>query len=145
VKGPLDLPVDANRLVPHRPPMLAIDRLTDYGDLHGVVESTVPPDSIFITDDGSMEPMALVELVAQSFAAVKGYGDLLDAKPVAKGFLVEVKGFAFYGAARAGDRLHVMIHRLGGTADFALAEGKVMRGEEKLAEGRVMVWIPKET
>jgi predicted hotdog family 3-hydroxylacyl-ACP dehydratase len=143
LKRPLDLPVKADLLVPHRPPMLAIDRLTGYGGLQDVVESTVPHDGIFVRDDGSVEPMALVEVVAQAFAAVKGYGDLLDAKPVGKGFLVEVKGFVFYGPAYRGDRLHIMINRLGGTADFSLAEGKVMRGEEKLAEGKVMVWIPR--
>jgi 3-hydroxyacyl-[acyl-carrier-protein] dehydratase len=139
-----DLPMDAGGLLPHRPPMCVIDRLTSYDGQCGTVEAMIPPDSIFIRDDGSVEPAVCVELIAQSFAAVKGYDNLIEGQPVSKGFLVEVKGFRFDGTIYGGEPLQIVINRLGGTVEFALAEGKVvMRGEEVIASGRAMVWIPQ--
>jgi 3-hydroxyacyl-[acyl-carrier-protein] dehydratase len=143
VNIPLDLPVAADLLVPQRPPMLAIDQLTEFQGGHGVVESTIAPDSIFVSDDGSVEPMVLVELIAQAFAAVKGYEDLLAGKPVDKGFLVEVKRFEVLGIAYGGKSLSIIIEKVGETDDFALAEGKVIQEEEVIASGNVMVWIPR--
>ena len=85
----------------------------------------------------------MVELIAQSFAAVKGYADLQEGKPVRKGFLVGVKRFTFQGTAYGGDRLLIYITKTGETDEFALAEGRVIRGEEVLAFGNLMVWIPE--
>ena len=141
----LDLPVAADLLVPQRPPMIAIDRLTEFHGGGGVVEAAIKPDSIFVRGDGSVEPAVLAELIAQSFAAVKGYEDLSIGNPVAKGFLVEVKRFEVFGAAHGGEKFSIVIEKAGGTDDFALAHGTVMRENTVLASGDVMVWTPKET
>lgn len=141
---PLNFPIPAERLIPHRPPIRIIDRLLEYDGLQGVVESVIQPGSICIADDGAIEQATMVELIAQSFAAVKGYADLLAGKPVRKGFLVGVKRFRFYGSAYGGDRLLIFISPVGETDEFALAEGRVTCGEEVLATGNVMVWIPRE-
>jgi predicted hotdog family 3-hydroxylacyl-ACP dehydratase len=125
--------------------LLAIDRLIEFqAGRGGVVESTIAPGSIFLRKDGSIEPAVFVELIAQSFAAVKGYEDLMGGSPVAKGFLVEVKRFELFGAAHGGDKLSIIIEKAGATEDFALAEGTVMREGETIASGNVMVWVPRE-
>jgi predicted hotdog family 3-hydroxylacyl-ACP dehydratase len=139
---PLKLPMPVEALIPHRLPIRVIDQLVEISASQGVVESFIRPDSIFIKDDHSIEQVIMVELIAQSFAAVKGYSDLLNGKPLKKGFLVEVKRFSFNGTVFVGDKLSIIIHRIGETAEFALAEGKVMQGENIIASGRVMVWIP---
>ena len=141
---PLNFPIAAEQLIPHRPPIRLVDRLLAYDGLQGVVESILLPGSIWILDDGSIEQVAMVELIAQSFAATKGYADQLEGKPVKKGFLVGVKRVTFQGTAYGNDRLVIYITRTGETDEFALAEGRVTRGEEVLALGNVMVWIPRE-
>jgi predicted hotdog family 3-hydroxylacyl-ACP dehydratase len=138
----LNLPLAADRLIPQQPPMRVIDRLTEYEGGEGVVESTIARDSLLVACDGLLEPVALVELIAQAFAAFKGYGDLKTGKPVSKGLLVEVKQFKVFAAAYGGEKLSIHIKRAGETAGFALAEGKVMRGIETIASGNIMVWIP---
>ena len=140
----LRFPIPAEQLIPHRLPIRIIDRLLSFDGLQGVVESVIQPDSIFVKEDGSIEQVAMVELIAQSFAAVKGYGDLLDEKPVGKGFLVGVKQFAFQGPAYGNKRLLIYITKTGETDEFALAEGRVTCGKEVLAFGNLMVWIPRE-
>ena len=142
MKTVFNLPIPAEVLIPHRLPILVIDQLVEFSASQGVVESFIQPDSIFIKDDGSIEQVVMIELIAQSFATVKGYSDLLDERPIKKGFLVEVKRFSFIGTVFVGDRLSIVIDRIGETTGFALAEGKVMRGREVVASGRVMVWIP---
>lgn len=138
----LTLPLPAEMLVPHRPPMRLIDELVGFDGSRGVVEASVQPGNVLVREDGSVEPMAIIELIAQSFAAVKGYSDLLEGKPLKKGFLVEVKHFVFNGTLLERDKVSVVIERIGETAEFALAEGKVIREGETIASGKVMVWLP---
>ncbi|MDR2018070.1 MAG: hypothetical protein LBQ00_04240 [Syntrophobacterales bacterium] len=138
------LPMAAEKLIPQRPPMGAVDRLSEYHGCQGVVEAHIDRDSLFLRDDGSVEPMALVEIVAQSFAAVKGYENLVQGKSVGKGYLTEVKRFEFYGAIRGGDELSVVINKFGETDEFTLAEGKIICRGEVMASGNLMVWVPKE-
>lgn len=140
----LELPLGAEKLIPQRPPMCAIDRLTEYYGRQGVVEATLPSHGIVLRGDGSVEPMVLVEIVAQSFAAVKGYENLLEGDVVRRGYLVEIKRFEFYEPAYAGDRLSVVTNKVGETDEFTMAEGKVIRGEEIIASGNLMVWVPRE-
>ncbi|MBI4764467.1 MAG: 3-hydroxyacyl-ACP dehydratase [Deltaproteobacteria bacterium] len=139
-----NFPIAAEQLIPHRAPMRLIDRLLSYDGLQGVVEATFPSDSLYLQDDGSVEPAALVELIAQSFAAVKGYADLQEGTTASRGYLVGVKRFTFQGKAYGGDRLLIYITKTGETDEYALAEGRVERGEGVLAFGNLMVWIPRE-
>lgn len=144
MKESLDFPIPAEQLIPHRLPLRLVDRLLDYDGLQGVVESTFLPGSICLRDDGSIEQPAMVELIAQSFAAVKGFADHQEGKRVDKGYLVGVRQFVFQGTAYANERLLIYITKTGETDEFAMAEGRVTRDQEVLAFGNVMVWIPRE-
>ncbi len=139
-----NFPIPVEQLIPHRLPLRLVDRLLDYNGLLGVVESTLLPDSICIRDDGSIEQAAMVEMIAQSFAAVKGFADHQEGKQVNRGFLVGVRQFTFQGTAYKNERLLIYITKTGETDEFALAEGRVTREGEVLAFGNVMVWIPRE-
>jgi 3-hydroxyacyl-[acyl-carrier-protein] dehydratase len=139
-----DLPMAADRLIPQRPPLCAIYRLAEYHGGQGVVEAAMPHEGIFLRDDGTIEPMVIVEIVAQSFAAVKGYENLLEGDSVCKGYLVEIKRFEFYGAIYGGDHLSIVTNRVGEADEFTLAEGKVIRDREVIASGNLMVWVPRE-
>ena len=82
----LTLPVDADLLVPHRRPVCMIDRLVEYRDESGVVEALLRSDNLLVGEDGVLDRTAYMELIAQAYAAFKGYRDLLHEKPVKKGF-----------------------------------------------------------
>lgn len=140
---PQNFPIPAEQLIPHRPPLRLVESLLEYDDQTGVVEAVLWPGNPGVKEDGSIEQAVMVELVAQSFAAVKGYADRMEERPAGKGFLVGVKHFTFQAAAFSGDRLLIYITKTGETDEFALAEGRVMRGEEVLAFGNVMVYLPR--
>jgi len=141
MKTKLTLPVPAERLIPHRSPIRLIDRLIQFENFSGVVESVIRDDNPLLKEDGELEQCALIELVAQSFAAVKGYGDLINGKSIGMGFLVTINKMQFTGSARKGDLLRIAIEPAGETDDFALAEGKVIRGGDVIAKGGLMVWL----
>ena len=138
------LPLSAELLIPHRSPVLLIDRLIQFENLSGIVESVIRDDNMFLKENGELEQCAMMELIAQSFAMVKGYSDLINGKPTGMGFLVGVKDMKFMGSVRRRETLHIAIEVTGETGDFALAEGKVRVGDDVIATGNLMVWLPQE-
>ena len=135
------LPIEAEGLIPHRLPMRMVDRLLEIDGKNGVVEALVAVDCPLVSADGRLEDAALVELMAQAYATVKGYCDLIEKKPVKQGFLVGIKKVDRLLSAHMGDRLKININTLAELGDFAVAEGEVWRGEELLACGQIKVWV----
>lgn len=138
------LPVPAESLIPHRLPMRLVDRLLSFGDRLGVAEATIPPDCPLVSPDGRLDPAALIELMAQAYAVVKGYDDRLHNKPVKEGFLVGIRQVRLLGRAFAGDHLQVRINTIKTFEGFAVAEGHVLRGAELIASGTLKLWVPED-
>ncbi len=137
----LTLPIAAEELVPHRLPMRLVEQLVEIDGKNGTVVTQVCPDNLLLDDSGSLEGVALIELIAQSYAALKGYLDRRDNKPVRQGFLVGIKKLEWFAAAASGDELQITIRTLAELDDFAVAAGAIQCGEKLLARGEVKVWI----
>lgn len=135
------LPMRAERLIPHRPPMRLVDTLLSRTDEGGVTESCLPSDAILADERGMLDEVTLVELIAQSYAAVRGHADLIDGKPAAKGFLVGIRHLKITGKVFAGDRLLTSIRTVGTFEGFAVIEGTVARDAETVASGSMKVWL----
>lgn len=140
----LSLPMPADKLIPHRPPLCLVSRLLEFKDPTGVVESIIMPDNIMLNSDGSLEQLSVIELIAQASAAVKGYSDLLQGKDIKKGFLVDVRRARFMGQCFGGDRLHIKVETLKNIAGFSVIDGEVHRQGRIIAAGTVKVWVPEE-
>lgn len=138
---PITLPLEAEKLIPHRLPMRMVDRLLEIDGKNGVVETLVAADCPLVATDGSLEDVALIELLAQAYAAVKGYCDLLDNNPEKQGFLVGVRNVHRLISAQSGDHLMIHIKTLAEIDDFAVAQGEIWRGKELLAKGEIKVWV----
>ncbi|MEG6550710.1 3-hydroxyacyl-ACP dehydratase [Desulfocurvibacter africanus] len=139
---PLALPMDCQALVPHRGPMLLIDRLLSCQDKGGCVEARVVESNPFVDADGELEPLVTVELMAQAFAALKGYADLASGAEPSKGLLVSVRKVAVSGRARVGDVLTINLAVKGEFDGFTVVEGEVRKDDTLLAEGSLKLWIP---
>jgi predicted hotdog family 3-hydroxylacyl-ACP dehydratase len=137
----LTLPIAAEELVPHRLPMRLVEQLIEIDEKNGTATTRVLPDNPLLNDSGNLEGVALLELIAQSYAALKVYIDRRDHKPVRQGFLVGIKKLEWFAAASIGDELRITIRTLAELDDFAVAEGDVWCGETLLAHGEVKVWI----
>ena len=138
---PLILPLPAEELVPHRLPMRLINRLLEINGKNGVVEVVVEEYCPLVDETGQLEDIALIELVAQGYAALKGYLDRLQNKPMRQGFLVGIKKLEKIDSARVGDCLRIEVVTLAELDDFAVAEGQIWRNEKLVARGEIKIWI----
>ena len=135
------LPISAEDLIPERLPMRLVDQLLEVEGENAVVGARVDGDCPLVDETGKLEDIALVELIAQAYAALKGYLDRLQNKPVRQGFLVGIKKLAKLETVRAGDDLRIEIETLAELEDFAVAEGQVWRDSQLIDRGEIKVWI----
>jgi 3-hydroxyacyl-[acyl-carrier-protein] dehydratase len=131
----------AERLIPHRAPMRLVDTLVSVIDGCAVTESVLPRSTMMADGEGKIDEVAFMELIAQSYAAFKGYMDRRDGKPPGEGFLVGVRDLEVTGRAYAGDRLLTSIRTVAALGGFAVVEGAVTRGGETLASGTLKLWL----
>jgi predicted hotdog family 3-hydroxylacyl-ACP dehydratase len=137
-------PASAESLVPHRPPMLLIDRVMDERDASGTVEATVRPDGILTDAGGRLDRTAHLEIIAQACAAIDGYRALGGDKGVRQGYLVGVGRQVIHGDVFAGDLLRVVVTSTNILSGFSLSEGKIFRGGELVSEASLKLWIPED-
>ena len=137
----MSFPIAAERLIPHRRPMQMIDALLAFDGETGTVGVRVAECNPLLEKDGSLAEVALMELLAQSYAAVQGYADSLTGAETRQGFLVGVRKAVFHARPRVGDELRVRVRATARFEAFAVVEGDVRRGGELLAEGNIKLWI----
>ncbi|MCD6525909.1 MAG: hypothetical protein J7K75_02820 [Desulfuromonas sp.] len=142
VDDALTLPMAVQSLLPHRPPMLLVDELIAFESGDGTVSAQVKMGDLFVDGDGQLENTALVELIAQSYAAIKGYEDTLNQVAVKQGYLVGSRKISFLKTVYAGDSLMIDITTSAILEGFSVIAGVVKRGDETVAEGSVKLWIP---
>jgi predicted hotdog family 3-hydroxylacyl-ACP dehydratase len=75
------------QLLPHRPPMILIDRLIEATDTGGTCEVTIGPQTLLLEPQGVPAFVGL-EYMAQAVAAYGGYKSYLAGEPIAIGFLL---------------------------------------------------------
>ncbi len=134
------LPVEASRLVPHKPPVLMIDRLVEVKERASVSEMTVGGDMIFVSADGFLDDAAFPEIISQAIAAQEGFRKMGSRSPELEGFLLGVKKLEIYSRPRVGDTLRISVFKAARYGDFGIIEGEVRKGDELVARGEVKVW-----
>ncbi len=139
-KDILFLPVDAALLIPHKPPMLHIDRLVELKERASVSEMTVKNDSIFVNGTGTLDEASYPEIISQAIAAQEGFRKLgcRDFQP--EGFLLGVKKLEILGTARIGDTLRISVFKAAKYGDFGIITGEVYKDKELIARGEVKVF-----
>jgi predicted hotdog family 3-hydroxylacyl-ACP dehydratase len=135
------LPQPVDRLVPHRPPLRLVHRLLEAAGGIGCAEAQVEAGSPFVDRHGRLTEPALLELIAQTCAAVRGWEGRTRGAAPRQGFLVGASGVRILGTARAGDRLLVRVRQESAFEDFFVVDGEVWHGEHRLAAGRLNLWV----
>lgn len=136
------LPININGLIPHRQPMLLVDRLVRLAEDEATSETVFDPDSIFLKADGRVEEAALFEMMAQTFAAATAAQR--DGPGPAAGYLVGLKRVTIHGPARADETVIVRVKIISQVEDFFVVEGQVHQGVKLLAAGQITVFVPEE-
>ncbi|TAL26374.1 MAG: radical SAM protein [Nitrospirae bacterium] len=136
----LFLPVDASLLVPHKPPMLLIDRLIEIKERASLSEMTVRKDMVFVEENGKLDDASYPEIISQAIAAQEGFRKLGSRNPHQGGFLLGIKNIEILGSARIGDVLRISVLKVAKLGDFGIIKGEVRNGHTLIARGEVKVW-----
>ena len=141
----MELPLDAEMLIPHRKPMRLIGRLNASDGKSGSASARFAADSPFVIDrKGTIERLALLELIAQTYAASKGYEDLVDDIDVSQGYLVGISNAVYYSDAYVRQDLLIKVESEEAFDKFHLATGEVWRDDILLMEAKLKIWISSE-
>lgn len=134
----LPLPVDG--IIPQKPPMRIIDTLDTLAERSASCSALIKKDMPFIEDDGSVDNVAYLEMIAQSIAALNGFRNMNESGSSPEGYLLGAKNLAILGRATAGDRLSIMVFKYARYGGFGIVKGIVSKNNEVLARGEIKVW-----
>ncbi|HES60160.1 MAG TPA: hypothetical protein ENO18_07000, partial [Caldithrix sp.] len=107
----LKLPAPAIDLVPHRNRMLLIDSLDEFSRDRGRGHLQISDKNLFIKNNGRLDAVVYIELLAQLIAAHSGYEAQLNNSISKIGFLVGLKDLKFYQFVSAGDIIDMHIKK----------------------------------
>lgn len=134
------LPIKTSRLVPHKPPMLIVNKLLEVNERASVSEMEISGDTIFIGENGKLDAASYPEIISQSIAAQNGFKNLGNQKSSAEGLLLGVKNLEILGTAGIGDKLRVSVYKVAKYGEFGIIKGEIFKGEDLIARGEIKVW-----
>ena len=141
----MELPISAENFIPHNKPMLIVDRLLEIDGDDCVAETTFSAGSPFVdSNSGILDPLMLVELVAQSYAAAKGYLDIKSGGEVVTGYLVGITKVELFEEAYAETLLTVEVKSVPAIDNFFVVDGTVFCKGVKLADVGLKVWLQSQ-
>ncbi len=130
----------AAEFLPQRPPFLLVDRLEFVDERQVRAALTVAPGTALLDGGGRLHEAALIEIVAQAWAAATGYRNTVMGRPMQSGLLVGIRRADITGTAAVGDRLAVTVSLDTALDDFLIVDGVVRRGDEELARASITLW-----
>jgi radical SAM protein with 4Fe4S-binding SPASM domain len=136
----LCLPVEADKIIPQKPPMRIIDQLLRIGERTAEVSATIREDIPFIGKDDKIDACAYMEFMAQSIAGLNGfkYTGISDSAP--EGYLLGAKDFEILKRAAVGDTLNIRVYKYACYGEFGIVKGTVSKDGEVLARGEIKIW-----
>jgi len=141
MRQPQSIPVE--ELIPHRKPIILIDALLEAAPGRGLASKIFRRGDYGIHGDRVCET-TLVECVAQTTAALFGYGQLDHPGEAGPGFLAGLSSFFFFRAPRIDEPLLIEA-RLGKSfGEILMVQGKVFTGAiggERVAEGELKIYL----
>ena len=133
---------DPTAVIPHRPPILCLDRIVETGPEHAVTERVVRQGSD--VDGGALWEEALVEGLAQTAAVLNALADREQGRRSGKGMLVGVRKFDVNRRARLGERILFRVELIRRITPLTLMRGEARCGDEILARGELKFYVEEE-
>ena len=86
---------DIQDLIPQRPPMVMIDKLTEAGEISAAGELKIHESNLFC-ENGLFRETGLIEFIAQTAAAFTGYRNKIRDQKVSEGYIGAVKNLVIH-------------------------------------------------
>ncbi len=138
----IKLPMNAEQLLPHRPPMLLVESLVEkLGDNAKAV--TTMPDRGICYDPEYQFPEYFIEIIAQTMAMANGYEALCAGETMNDGMIVGVDSVSFLGTASPGATLRIDIEKTFEFGAVKIIHGEIFDGDSLLVACDLKVWEDK--
>lgn len=137
--NPFKFPISASKLLPHKRPMLLLDKLVFCSTNSATGVTIIKQNNIFLLSN-NIEEIIFIELMAQTYGAFQGYLALKNNLPIPEGFLVGVQDIQIKGQATCGDTLKVEVKHITSFHQFSLVLGKVFKNTKIIACGKIKLW-----
>ncbi len=127
-------------LVPHRAPMLLLDRIEDDGDRTTTCGLTIREDSSFV-ENGAVPSYLALEYMAQAVAAHAGLRDVRKGQPVSIGYLIGARNVEFLvDEFRVGDQLRIIVSDVWCDGELGQFEVQIESGNRRVAGAQLNVY-----
>ena len=124
----------------HKPPMLLVDEILEESQSKGKTSYEIKPGDIFVGDGGIFARAALIEIAAQSFAAVDKFQKMKKNIDSSRGFLASVKNFEFFDDAKAGDEIICDIEKVDEISRLHIVKAELSASGKKIAAGEFRIF-----
>jgi predicted hotdog family 3-hydroxylacyl-ACP dehydratase len=141
MRQPQSIPIE--ELIPHRKPIILIDVLLEVVPGRGLASKIFRRGDYGVRGDRVCET-ALIECVAQTTAALFGYGQLECPGEAGLGFLAGLSSFIFFRSPRIDEPLLIEARLGKGFGEMFMVQGKVFAGAiggECVAEGELKIYL----
>jgi predicted hotdog family 3-hydroxylacyl-ACP dehydratase len=130
--------------LPHKPPMLLIDRILDWGDDHLTAEVHINSESMFLDEHNNVPAWVGIEYMAQTVAALAGVRAYIADAPSPVGLLLGARKYlSEVDHFKNGERLVVTVESVyedeGGLGSFDCE----ICTDNVLASARINTFQPK--
>ena len=133
----------------HKPPMLLVDEVLEESAGKGKTSFKIKNGNIFAGDDGVFSRAALIEIAAQSFAAVDKWQKMKKNLESSRGFLASVRNFEFFDDAKAGDEVICSVEKTDEIAHLHIVKTELFANDKKIAAGEFRIFefaeLPKDS
>ena len=124
---------DIEKLLPHSPPMVLIDRLEHWAKGEATASMRVRANTRFV-ESGRLPSYCLLEHMAQTVAACLGYEAYREGEGVRPGMVVGCRTFDVeIDEIEVGTTLHIEVTRASATEGTSRFDCRAMRDEEVVA------------
>lgn len=131
---------DISGIIPHRPPMVMIDRFTKKNETAGIGEKRFFQGN-YGCENGFVLQSILIECVAQTVAAQHGYDHLSKDNPEpALGMLVAIDHFEFFHPVPENAFITIHVNKTDEIGQFHLLRGMILFGKKLMARGRIKIF-----
>ena len=131
------------KFIPHRPPMVLVTNFVRVDEEGAVVLASAGSHSLFIRPDATVEPLALLEAIAQACASYGGWLSSGEGMAGKTAFLVGVKSFEAPRTVKADTVMEIRVtltHRFSG---FYLFEGELTQQGQLVAKASIKAFHPE--
>lgn len=123
--------------------MLLIDSLLTSDGESGTAETALGKHSIAVDESGTIAPLIHIELIAQTYAAVKGWEIIQTGRDFPIGYLVGVQKFETFTPCNEMEQLTIHVETVGEFEGFAVVQGTVSSEKSLIAQGKIKLWVPE--